>query len=88
MKHKLEVEFDDQSSLMDKSDDEKVFRDLQHLEDSYSLAKSKEKRDWKTSEMYRFEDIVYFTLIAGSGDPWMLCQKKWSYYIKVKLGSL
>jgi hypothetical protein len=33
------------------------------------LAKGRDKRDRKVLEMYEFEDIVSFALVAGSGGP-------------------
>jgi hypothetical protein len=44
-KQVVNVKFDDQSSPMDKSNDEQFFKDSQHQKETYSLAKGKEKRD-------------------------------------------
>jgi hypothetical protein len=68
-KQVVEVEFDDQSSPMDKSDDEQFSKDSQHQEEPYSLAKAIEKCDRKAPEKYGFEDMVSFALVARSGNP-------------------
>jgi hypothetical protein len=41
----VEVELNDQRSLIDKCDDEESSRDSQHREEPYSLARGREKRD-------------------------------------------
>ena len=65
----LEVELDEQRSLMDECDDEKFSRDLQHREECYSLARGKKKRDQKASKRYGCKDMVSFALTASSEDP-------------------
>jgi ribonuclease HI len=67
-KQVVNVKFDDQSSPMDKSNDEQFFKDSQHQKETYSLAKGKEKRDWKTLEMYKFENMFSFALVVGNKD--------------------
>ena len=54
----MDEELDEQRSLMDECDEEEFSKDLQHREKCYSLARGKEKRDQKASDMYGFEDIV------------------------------
>jgi hypothetical protein len=57
----MEVKLDDQHSLIDECDDEENFsRDLQHQEELYSLAKSREKYDRKAPKMNGFKDMVSF----------------------------
>jgi hypothetical protein len=41
----VEVELDEQRSLTDICDDEELLRDSEHREESYSLARGREKRD-------------------------------------------
>ena len=52
----VEVEFDENSSLSDKGDTEIDPR--QQQEESYSIAKGREKRVYKAPQRYGFEDIV------------------------------
>lgn len=45
------------------------FQETQNQEESYSLAKDREKRDQKSLKRYGFEDVVSFALVANSRDP-------------------
>jgi hypothetical protein len=65
----MEVDLDEQCSLTDECDDGESSRDSQHWEESYSLARGKEKRYQKALDRYGFEDMVSFALTASSGDP-------------------
>jgi len=65
----VEVELDEQRSLTNNGDNEESSEKLQHQEEPYSLARSREKHDQKASERYGFVDMVSFALTAGSGDP-------------------
>jgi hypothetical protein len=67
-KQVVNVKFDDQSSPIDRSDDEQFFKDSQHQKETYSLAKGREKRDRKALEMYRFENMISFALVVGNKD--------------------
>ena len=61
------VEFDENSTPSDKGDVE--IEPQQQQEESYSIAKGREKRVHKTPQRYGFEDMVSFVLITSSGDP-------------------
>ena len=63
----VEVEFDENSSPSDKGDAE--IEPQQQQEESYSIAKGREKRVHKAPQRYGFEDVVSFALITSSGDP-------------------
>ena len=63
----VEVELDENSSPSDKGDAE--IKSQQQQEESYSIAKGREKRVHKASQRYDFEDMVSFAFITSSGDP-------------------
>ena len=63
----VEVELDENSSPSDKGDAE--IEPQQQQEESYSIAKGREKRVHKAPQRYGFEDMVSFALITSSGDP-------------------
>ena len=67
-KQVVEVELNEQRSLMNICDDEQSSRDLEHREEPYSLARGKEKRDRKALEKYGFKDMVFFALTTASRD--------------------
>ena len=62
----VEVELDENSSPSDKGDDE--IKPQQQQEESYSIAKGREKRVHKAPQRYGFKDMVSFALITNSGD--------------------
>jgi hypothetical protein len=64
----VEVEHNKQRSLTDECDNEEFSRDLQHREESYSLARGKEKHYQKASKRYGFKDMVSFALTTSSED--------------------
>ena len=59
--------FDENSSPSDKGDTE--IDPQQQQEESYSIAKGREKRVLKAPQRYGFEDMVSFAFITSSGDP-------------------
>ena len=63
----IEVEFDENSSPSDKGDAK--IESQQQQEESYSIAKGREKRVHKAPQRYGFKDMVSFALITSSGDP-------------------
>ena len=63
----VKVEFDENSSPRDKGDVE--IDPQQQQEESYSIAKGREKRVHKAPQRYGFEDMVSFALITSCGDP-------------------
>ena len=63
----FKVEFDENSSPNDKGDAE--IEPQQQQEESYSIAKGREKRVHKAPQRYGFKDMVSFALITSSGDP-------------------
>ena len=63
----VEVEFDENSSPNDKGDVE--IDPQQQQEESYSIAKGREKRVHKAPQRYGSEDMVNFALITSCGDP-------------------
>ena len=63
----VEVEFDKNSSPSDKGDAE--IDPQQQQEESYSIAKGREKQVHNAPQRYGFEDMVSLALITSSGDP-------------------
>ena len=61
------MELDKNSSPSDMGDVE--IDPQQQQEESYSIAKGREKRVHKAPQRYGFEDMVSFALITNSGDP-------------------
>ena len=64
----VKVEFDKNSSLSDKGDDNDIDPQQQH-EEPYSIAKGRKKRVHKAPQRYGFENMVSFALITSSRDP-------------------
>ena len=63
----VEVELDENSSPSYKGDVE--IDPQQQQEESYSIAKGKEKRVHRAPQRYGFEDMISFALITSNGDP-------------------
>lgn len=63
----VEVEFDENSTPSDKGDAE--IDPQQQQEESYSIAKDREKQVHKATQRYGFEDMVSFALVTNGGDP-------------------
>ena len=61
------MEFDKNSSPSNKGDTK--IDPQQQQEESYSIAKGREKRVHKALQRYGFEDMVSFALITSGGDP-------------------
>ena len=61
------MELDKNSSPSDKGDVE--IDSQQQQEESYSIAKGRQKRVHKAPQRYGFEDMVSFALRTSNGDP-------------------
>ena len=66
----VEVEFDKNSSSIDKGNDNDIDpQQQQQQQEPYSIAKGREKRVHNAPQRYGFEDMVSFALITSSRDP-------------------
>ena len=61
------MEFDKNSSPSNKGDTK--IDPQQQQEESYSIAKGKEKQVHRAPHRYGFEDMISFALVTSNGDP-------------------